>query len=158
MKSVSTILLAALLVSCQSLDRSKPADWFMTGRVIISNEARSERLNLSWRQFGSESEILLTGPLGASVARISGANNQFLLERPNQSPVTASTPGELAFITLGVELPIADVVPILNGDVTVAEIGPWQVLASEHNQLNRPMKVELNASDARIRLTVQSWQ
>ena len=88
----------------------------MQGRVLIRTPEKAERFNIAWRQLRLESEILLTGPLGASIARLTTEEARYRLDRPNNDPMYSATLDELISNAVGVELPVSSLIPVLNGE------------------------------------------
>ena len=157
MKIIGVIAATLLLIGCQNLD-SKPADWLLKGRVIVKTTDRADRLSIRWRQFNDDSEILLTGPLGASIARISAEDNRYILERPKTTPVYAGSLDELVGLAIGLDLPFSVIIPVLSGETRTTTVEEWRVAGRNYNEQNRPMLVEASGPGTNIRLIVQSWR
>ena len=130
----------------------------MQGRVLIRTQEKAERFNIAWRQLRLESEILLTGPLGASIARLTTEEARYRLDRPNNDPMYAATLDELISNAVGVELPVSSLIPILNGEQKLLVYEDWQLSVAESDQLDRPKLVNITNQATSIRLQVQSWR
>jgi outer membrane biogenesis lipoprotein LolB len=152
------MLSVALLASCQSIDQNLPADWAMQGTMIIRTPAQAERVNIAWRQFQGESEIILTGPLGASLARISAVDGGYRLERPGEADLSAPDLESLVALAVGLQLPVAAVVPILSGDQRRAESGSWRLNTVKVDDTGRAERIEIQGPEASIRLSIRSWR
>ena len=161
---VRYVLLYAVLftvVGCQTLDTSQPAEWTMQGSMIIRTSEQADRVNIAWRQYQGDSEILLTGPLGTSIARIAPAEPQsglgYVLERPGEAPIEAASLFELVELVLGLSIPIAEVTAVLSGDSLGKTVGAWQLVTTELDEQQRPTQIEIAGPDVDIRLTVRTW-
>ena len=145
------------LAGCQSLDRSLPADWVMQGSLVIRTPERAERVNVAWRQYSGQSEILLTGPLGASIARISPRAGSYALERPGEEPLVASSLESLVEMAIGQALPVSAVVPILSGEQRQIKSASWQLTTREFDEEGRAKKISIAGDNITMTLTVRSW-
>ena len=130
----------------------------MNGRVLVRTPEQAERLSISWRQLDTESEILLTGPLGTSIARISGQQGEFVLERPNAEPLIAASLDELVNAAIGIELPVSAAIPVLSGERQSLRYLDWRLNVVEFDQQGRPAVVNIVNGTNVIRLQVQSWR
>lgn len=149
------------LAGCQTLDTAKPAEWTMQGSMIIRTSEQADRINIAWRQYQGDSEILLTGPLGTSIARIAPANSQsglgYVLERPGEAPMQAASLIELVELVLGLSIPITEVMAVLSGDSPGKTVGAWQLETTQVDEQERPKRIEITGPGVDIRLNVRTW-
>lgn len=146
-----------LLAGCQTLDSRLPADWVMQGAMIIRTADRAERINIAWRQAGDESEILLTGPLGASIARITPVEGGYILRRPGEEDLSAASLENLVSLAIGQPLPVSAVVPVLAGDKRNLKSGPWRLETSEVDASGRAKKIRITGEAIAIVISVREW-
>ncbi len=145
------------VTGCQTLDSTLPADWVMRGTLIIRTPERAERVNVAWRQLSGQSEILLTGPLGASIARIAPQAGSYALERPGEETLVAANLESLVDLAIGQALPVSAVVPILSGKRRQVNAAPWQLTTREIDAEGRAKKIFIAGNGITMTLTVRSW-
>ena len=151
-------LISVLLVGCQTLDTSQPADWVMQGRLLIRTPDQAERMNIAWRQLDEDTEILLTGALGASIARLSSDPSGYRLERPGSAPLFANSLNELVYAAIGINLPVSAAIGVLSGETQSIEFEDWRLNVADFDDQGRPMIVNIVNPSASIKLQVQSWR
>lgn len=130
----------------------------MKGRVIVTTAESSQRLSIYWRQNQQSFEILLNGTLGTSVARLVSEGDLHYIDVPGESRRFAASPDALLFDATGLDLPVATLIPVLNGLTSPRSFDGWQISTLESDEQGRPLQINVSRADILIRLTVTEWR
>tara|TARA_R110002072_G_C7949797_1_gene533068 strand:+ start:1387 stop:1857 length:471 start_codon:yes stop_codon:yes gene_type:complete len=153
--------LSVVLVGCQSFDTNAPADWVMKGRVVVKTAQSSQRLSVFWRQNQNDFEILLSGTLGTSVARLVSEQGVHYVDLPGKPRQYSDSVESLLFDTTGLNLPVRALLPVLSGEVKDGVFDGWQVSIQAFDEQNRPQRLVVHelalGESIEIRLTVTEW-
>lgn len=159
--------------------------WQLNGKLGVrlpsgTNDSRTKggSAYLDWQQTPTDYVIRLSGPLGQGTTWIRGNGTRVSLEQSSGEHLSATTPEELVYQTLGWELPIRDLfywvrgipaprTPISHQQLTSSgslsqlqqsgwvlafsrytAIGPWQL----------PGKIIAEHNDVRLTLVIKDWR
>lgn len=176
------LIVAACLLAACSTTPSAPAvsattqSWQFSGKLGLWGENLQESANLAWRDCGNTYRIRLSGPLGSTLAVISGDKEGVTLERNKQETLSAATPDELAEL-LGWPMPVSALRHWLVGNPVPRE--PYRGLNSEQDLLQElvqlgwaiqyrypenavrsslPSALQLQDQQWRLKLIIRDWQ
>lgn len=156
----------------QSLD-----GWTLTGRVAVAAGDEGFSGGLRWRQQGARAEIDLRGPLGATALeiRLDGEDltvtdaNGTIISGEDARRVTADYVGtplplpQLRYWLVGAPAPGSAAQETLGADARLAllEQSGWEIRYTRYGSAAGrvlPERMELTASEVRLRLAVSGWQ
>lgn len=155
--------------------------WHLSGKLgvrVLANNTSSGSAYLDWQQQPEDYAIRLSGPLGQGTTWIKGNASGVLLEQPGQPPLTANTPEQLIYQTLGWELPISDLfywvrgipapqTPIEkqektpSGSLAQLQQSGWQLAFSRYNTVGPwqlPGKIVAERDSVRLTLVIKNWR
>lgn len=130
----------------------------MKGRVVVKTAESSRRLSVFWRQNGVDFEILLSGTLGASIARLVSEGGVHYVDLPSKARQFSESPQSLLLDTTGLSLPVNALLPVLNGAVVEGNFDGWQVVTHVFDDLGRPTKIDVDGYGVLMKLTVTEWR
>jgi outer membrane lipoprotein LolB len=107
---IGAALLALLLGACAPTGIQPGIDdqrrWQLSGKLGLRAEKLAESAFIHWRQCGEHFDIRLSGPLGKTVARVSGYRQQLTVSIDGREPVTTDQPEALLQAELGWSVPL----------------------------------------------------
>ena len=109
--------------------------WALAGRVSISSEQESWQASVQWRQWESEFEILLQGPLGQGSLRLRSSQGAVVLETSDGQRQVDASAEQLVYQHLGVMLPLEKLRFWVRG--VAAPAIPAVMEWDDHGQLQR---------------------
>jgi outer membrane lipoprotein LolB len=155
---------------------SAPFD--LSGRVLVSYDGRAFSSSLRWLHAQGRDEIWLSGPLGQTLAHISGDADGVLLTAADQRQYRAPSIERITREALGWELPVARLAYWVRGDIApgnapgavvradgerIVELQQdgWRVALtyfqnSEHDGL--PRRLDVLGGSQQIRLVIDTWR
>lgn len=157
------------------------ADWQLRGRVAVKSARGGGQGDLAWRQTGTAARIRVSGPFGAGAwelewdarsLRVSGRNGDFLREWPDVAAAEAFLGEQLGWPfpasssrwwLLGLPDPAAaparrEFSP--RGELLRLEQDGWTVSYERYGEvegLPMPLRLTLEAAQARLRVVVDRW-
>jgi len=165
---------AAVLGACAGLPEhgtAPPGGFELSGRVAIRAAKDSGTAKIFWRHSSGADEMLITSPVGQSIARIRRDGGLFRLETGDGKEYRASDAESLTEQALGWRLPLAGLSDWVQGranpdrpaEVTgragdgldIQQDG-WRVAYEEFNE-GKPYRLRLTREDVEIRLVVDQW-
>jgi outer membrane biogenesis lipoprotein LolB len=129
----------------------------MKGRLIVKTPESNQRLSVFWRQDAANFEILLSGTLGTSIARLVSEGGVHYVDLPGKPRQFSDSPQSLLLATTGLSLPVNALLPVLNGAVIEGDFDGWQVSTHVFDDLGRPTKIDVDGYGMLIKLTVTEW-
>jgi len=129
----------------------------MKGRVVVKTSEFSQRLSVFWRQDGANFEILLSGALGTSIARLVSQGGVHYVDLPGKPRQFSDSPQSLLLETSGLSLPVNALLPVLNGAVINGNFDGWQVDTHVFDDLGRPIEIDVDGYSVLIKLSVTEW-
>jgi outer membrane lipoprotein LolB len=150
--------------------------WQLSGKIGLRAPQLAESAYVNWRQCGDNYSVRISGPLGQTVARIDGRDEQLTLQFEGRDPVVTREPELLMQRQLGWSLPIralrywvrAQAAPGGGAEFSGPPRQPsslhqfdWQVdyLAYHQNEaISLPAKLRLNGHDnLQATLLINDW-
>ena len=165
---------AALLGACASLPEHgvpPPGGFELSGRVAVLHVRDSGSARIFWRHSEDTDEMLITSPVGQSVAKISREGDRYRLLTGDRKEYRARDAESLTEQALGWRLPLSGLSDWVQGRASPdrpAEVsgGPgegldirqdgWRV-AFEQFRDGRPYRLRLSRESVEIRLVVDEW-
>jgi outer membrane lipoprotein LolB len=149
-----------------SMRLSEASQWRFEGKLGVKAAVNSGNLSISWAQLGDAFDVHLYGPLGITVAEVSGDAGGATLSLPDRPPLLASSPEALVREALGYTLPVSPMRYWVRGipapgeafDVTTdgfRQFG-WQVVIRQRDTLG-PIKIHMHRPEVSLLLVVKSW-
>lgn len=157
-------------------------EWQLQGKIgfrLTGPEGRhSGSANFNWQQQPRDYAIRLYGPLGQGSTWIKSDGKEVKLEQAGKQPLTATSPEELMYQSLGWWLPINDLTywirgipapysPIIEqqqspqGPLNSLHQAGWQLTYSRYNQVEDwqlPGKIVAQRGDIKLTLILKEWQ
>lgn len=165
---------AALLGACATLPEhgiAPPGGFELSGRVAVLHAKESGSARIFWRHSQDTDEMLLTSPVGQSVAKISRDGDRYRLLTADNKEYRARDPESLTEQALGWRLPLSGLSDWVQGRASPdrpAEVSGragegldirqdgWTVAYEEFRD-GRPYRLRLSRESVEIRLVVDEW-
>ena len=149
--------------------------WQLAGRLNLRVPGESGTLSIDWQQQQGQYSLLLDGPLGTSVARISGSDSGVSVTVSKETRY-GSSPEELLYALTGWQFPVSYLkhwvvgLPAPGGDAQIAlnnqgyperivQSG-WEVVyrkRSSTDGFRLPTRLTISRGDVRLNLIVSNW-
>ena len=165
---------AALVGACTTLPGrglAPPGGFELSGRVAVRSAKHSGSARIFWRHSSGTDEMLITSPVGQTLARISRDNGLFRLETGDRKEYRAYDAESLTEQALGWRLPLAGLSDWIQGRASpdrpaqvsgrpgdgldIRQDG-WSV-AYEDFRDGKPSRLRLSREGIEIRLVVDQW-
>ncbi len=150
--------------------------WDMTGRLNMKVPGQSGTMSLDWQQQGDQYRLALDGPLGASIARISGGRQGVSVTASDETRYGPS-PEMLLYSLTGWQFPVSNLrywvrgLPAPGNDARIRlnnlgypdkiEQQGWVVAYQQYGlsgSQRLPVRLVVSRGDVRLSLIVSSWQ
>lgn len=171
-------LLATLAtVGCAEL---KPAlepenvEFELAGRIATRYREEAASGNVAWRHSRESDEMLITSPVGSSVARVVRTGSEVVLTAADQREYRANDAETLTEQVLGFRLPLAGltdwvrgrsiegsaaaVVRDKDGRIASLEQNGWRVEYQEFRSDGLPVRMKLTYPGIELRLAIHEWK
>ncbi|HTQ73887.1 MAG TPA: lipoprotein insertase outer membrane protein LolB [Burkholderiales bacterium] len=168
------VVAGALLGACAALPEHRtapPGGFELSGRVAVLHATESGSARIFWRHSQDTDEMLLTSPVGQSIAKISREGDRYRLLTGDNKEYRARDPESLTEQALGWRLPLSGLSDWVQGRASPdrpAEItgragegldirqDGWTVAYEEFRD-GRPYRLRLSRESVEIRLVVDEW-
>ena len=150
-----------------SMQLSDATQWRLDGKLGVKAQANSGNLSISWEQNNEAYEIGLYGPLGVTVAEVSGDADGAILTLPDHPPLRASSPEALVQEAMGYPLPVSPMRFWVRGMPAPGEFFEatadgfrqlgWQVTIRQRD-IWGPVKIQIQRPEVRLLLVVKTWR
>ena len=168
------VVAGALLGACAALPEHRvvpPGGFELSGRVAVLHSKESGSARIFWRHSPDTDEMLLTSPVGQSVAKISREGDRYRLLTGDNKEYRARDPESLTEQALGWRLPLSGLSDWVQGRASPdrpAEVSGragagldirqdgWTVAYEEFRD-GRPYRLRLSRESVEIRLVVDEW-
>lgn len=165
---------AAFLGACAGLPKhgvAPPGGFELSGRVAILHAKDSGSARIFWRHSEDADEMLITSPVGQSVARINRDGDRYRLLTGDRKEYRANDAESLTEQALGWRLPLSGLSDWVQGRASPdrpAEVSGspgngldirqdgWRVAYEEFRD-GRPYRLRLSRESVEIRLVVDEW-
>lgn len=171
-------LFAAFALSgCAELQRPGPAEeveFELAGRIAVRYREEAASGNVAWRHSREADELLITSPVGSSVARLVRQGAEFVLTTSDQREFRAPDAEALTGQVLGFRLPIAGLAdwvrgramegqPVVlvrdaEGRPASLEQGGWRIEYQEFRADGLPVRLKLAYPGIDLRLAIHEWK
>jgi outer membrane lipoprotein LolB len=178
---VAAALMAALLAACATTPSHTPpsalpavdAPFAIDGRLSVRRGTQALAANFSWRHVPPRDELIVSTPLGQTVAEISGdaAAQRYELRRSDGQIEVADDWAALTERALGAPLPVAglaawiagapranarhSIEPDASGRTWVLRQDGWEIVyAYADADARLPMRLQLTQADLEVRIVV----
>lgn len=163
--------LSLLLISCSSISPigdgaepqligDSPEIWQAKGRFAYTDEEERQNGQFDWRQWGSNYQVRLFGPLGMGSVSIVGSIDQVEIQTGEQS-YFSDQPDQLFFEITGMQIPIAELSRWMTGQIEEENRSPeWQILFDQYQEVGEfqlPTRIDLENSRNSMRIAVTEW-
>ena len=165
---------AAVLGACVTLPEHgtpPPGGFELSGRVAVSNAKDSGSARIFWRHSSDADEMLVTSPVGQTIARIRREDGVYRLETGDRKEYQAADAESLTEQALGWRLPLSGLSDWVQGRASperpaqvtgsagegleIRQDG-WRVSYQEFRE-DKPSRMRLSREGIEIRLVVDQW-
>lgn len=174
----SIILIAVMaLAGCAGLEQRVPGDrveFELAGRIAVRYRNEAASGNLAWRHAPESDEMLMTTPIGSSVARIVRTGKVVVLTTSDGQEYRAADAESLTEQTLGFRLPLVgladwvrgrpvDAQPAVStsdaqGRLAVLEQSGWRIEYQAFRPDGLPTRLRLEYPGIELRLAIHEWK
>ena len=165
---------AAVLGACETLPEhgvAPPGGFELSGRIAIRNAKDSGSAKIFWRHSSDADDMLITSPVGQTIARIRRDDGRFKLQTGDRKEYQAHDPESLTEQALGWRLPLSGLSDWVQGRASPdrpAEVSGsagegleirqdgWRVACEEFRE-DKPSRLRLTREGIEIRLVVDQW-
>jgi outer membrane lipoprotein LolB len=146
----------------------------LAGRIAVRYREEAASGNVAWRHARGSDELLITSPVGSSVARLVRAGSEFVLTTADQREYRAADAEALTEQVLGFRLPLAGLADWVRGRVSfgppaeitrdaqgrpaVIEQGGWRIEYQEFRSDGLPVRLKLAYPGIDLRLAIHEWK
>ncbi len=165
------------LSGCAELQRTGPqadVEFELAGRIAVRFREEAASGNVAWRHARESDELLITSPVGSSVARLVREGSEFVLTTSDQREFRAADAEALTEQVLGFRLPLAgladwvraraafgppaEITRDAQGRPAVIEQGGWRVDYQEFRPDGLPVRLKLAYPGIDLRLAIHEWR
>lgn len=171
-------LLAALLsgacAELRPLGSNEAVDFELAGRIATRYKDQAASGNVAWRHSQDADELLITSPVGSSVARVVRNGNEIVLTTAEPRDYRASDAEALTEQVLGFRIPLtgltdwvrgkavegspASVTRDNQGRLATLEQNGWSVEYQEFRPDGLPARLKLTYPGIDLRLAIHEWK
>lgn len=171
------LLLAALSLSgCAGLEQRIPGEnveFELAGRIAVRYGSDAASGNLAWRHTRDSDELLMTTPIGSSVARIVRSGGVVVLTAADGSQTRAADAESLTEKALGFRLPLAGLsdwvrarpmaaLPVeetrdAQGRLASLRQNGWRIEYQQFRPDGLPARLKLEYPGIELRLAIHEW-
>ena len=173
----SAVLAALLLSACaelQPIGAQQSVEFEIAGRIAVRYREEAASANIAWRHARESDELLITTPVGSSVARLVRDGNEFALTTSDQREYRANDAEALTEQVLGFRLPVAglahwvrarptggqpaEIVRNAQGRPESLEQSGWRVEYQDFRADGLPVRLKLTYPGIELRLAIHEWK
>jgi outer membrane lipoprotein LolB len=171
------MLLAIAAGGCAQLQPATSHDaveFELAGRIATRYKDEAASGNVAWRHAKDADELLITTPVGSTVARVVRTGNEVVLTTSDQRDHRAADAEALTEQVLGCRLPLAGLTDWVRGRAidgapasatrdkdgrlaTLAQNG-WNVEFQEYRADGLPVRMKLSYPGLELRLAIHEWK
>jgi outer membrane lipoprotein LolB len=146
----------------------------LSGRIAVKYREEAASGNVAWRHARESDELLITSPVGSSVARVVRSGNEIVLTTTGEGEHRASDAEALTEKVLGFRIPLAGltdwvrgrqvegspaaVVRDKDGRPASIEQNGWNVEYQEFGSDGLPVRMKLTYPGIELRLAIHEWK
>jgi len=192
MKLIKLLVISIFLASCANLPPQSSLQplweahqksvekidiWRLNGRIFISDENGAWNARVIWQQHLQNYELVFNSPAGGGM-RLTGSEQQVVMETANNKIFKAETPDKLLSEVLNMEIPVQNLyywvrgIPVpmrrdfnyilnKNGQLQQLEQNGWTVDFKRYVYVDGfalPEKIFLQHADYRVKIAVNQWR
>lgn len=174
----AAVVLAALAAAgCAELQPAFPehgVEFELAGRIAARYKEEAASGNVAWRHARVSDELLITTPVGSTVARVVRNGNEVVLTTAEQREYRANDAEALTEQVLGFRIPLAGlsewvrgraldgppvaVVRDKDGRLATLEQNGWSVEYQEFRADGLPVRMKLSYPGIELRLAIHEWK
>ncbi|WP_163832455.1 lipoprotein insertase outer membrane protein LolB [Spartinivicinus ruber] len=151
--------------------------WQLNGKLGIRTPDDSNSAYIDWQQQDKKYMILLSGPLGQSIAKLNGEPGHVELNTADRGRYFANTPEQLMRNELGWNLPVSNLkfwirgIPAPQGNQTISlnpqgllaklKQADWTIHYDRYQQVGEtwlPGKVRFFSKQLKLTFVIKDWQ
>src|SRR4051812_29593827 len=171
------VLVAFVAAGCAELQPSLTSDkieFELAGRIATRYRDEAASGNVAWRHSRDSDELLITTPVGSSVARVARTGSEVVLTTADQREHRATDAEALTEQVLGFRIPLAgltdwvrarprdqspfSVVRGEDGRPASLEQNGWRIEYQEYRADGLPVRMKLTYPGIELRLAIHEWK
>lgn len=172
--AVLAVLAAAGCAELRPLGSQEDVEFELAGRIATRYKDEAASGNVAWRHSRESDELLITTPVGSSVARLVRNGNEFVLTTSEPRDYRAADAEALTEQVLGFRIPITGLADWVRGRATDgAQAGAvrdpegrlvsldqhgWHVEYQEYRADGLPVRLRLFYPGLELRLAIHEWK
>lgn len=164
------------LVGCAGLEDRTPGaniEFELAGRIAVRYRSEAASGNLAWRHTSDADEMLMTTPIGSSVARIVRTGAQVVLTTSDGQVYRAADAESLTDKALGFRVPLAGLADWIRGRavegqpaqakrdaqgrLAVLEQSGWRIEYQAFREDGLPVRLKLDYPGIELRIAIHEW-
>ena len=167
-------LAAGACAELQPVTSPQFVEFELAGRIATRYRQEAASGNVAWRHGRDSDELLITSPVGSSIARVVRTGSQVILTTADQREHRANDAEILTEQVLGFRLPLAGlsdwvrarpkdgtpaaVVRGQDGRLASLEQNGWRVEYQEFRADGLPVRIRLTYPGIELRLAIHEWK
>jgi outer membrane lipoprotein LolB len=176
---LAVVVLATLGVAgCAQLERApahESVEFELAGRIAVRYKEEAASGNVAWRHAKNSDELLITTPVGSTVARVVRTGAEVVLTTSEQREYRANDAEALTEQVLGFRLPLAGLTEWVRGRaIEGAAVGAvvrdaqgrlasldqngWKIEYQEFREDGLPLRMKLTYPGIELRLAIHEWK
>ena len=174
---VLTVLVAFAAAGCaelSALGSQEIVDFELAGRIATRYRDEAASGNVAWRHSRGSDELLITTPVGSSVARVVRSGGEFVLTTSEPRDYRATDAEALTEQVLGFRIPLAGLSDWVRGRavegfpasatrdgqgrLATLEQNGWRVEYQEYRADGLPTRLKLTYPGLELRLAIHEWK
>ena len=172
--AVFTALIATGCAELRPAATSDTVEFELAGRIAMRYREEAASANVAWRHARETDQLLITSPVGSSVARVARTGREVVLTTADQREHRANDAEALTEQVLGFRLPLAGltdrvraramddspaaVVRSPDGRMASLEQNGWRVEFQEFRADGLPVRLKLTYPGIELRLAIHEWK
>jgi outer membrane lipoprotein LolB len=172
--AVLSVLAATACAELKPAPPEQAVEFELAGRIAMRYRDEAASGNVAWRHARESDELLITSPVGSSVARVVRTGNQVVLTTADQKEHRAGDAEALTEQVLGFRLPLAGltdwvrarpkdgtpaaVVRGNDGRLASLEQNGWRVEYQDYRADGLPVRMKLTYPGIELRLAIHEWK
>lgn len=174
---VFAVLASLTATGCAELQPAATSDtveFELAGRIAARYREEAASANVAWRHARESDQLLITSPVGSSVARVVRTGGEVVLTTADQREHRASDAEALTEQVLGFRLPLAGLTDWVraramsdspaavfrgpDGRLAALEQNGWRVEYQEFRADGLPVRLKLTYPGIELRLAIHEWK
>ena len=156
------------------LGSQETIEFELAGRIATRYKDEAASGNVAWRHSRDADELLITSPVGSSVARVVRKGNEVVLTTAEPRDYRATDAEALTEQVLGFRIPLtgltdwvrgkavegsqADVVRDKEGRLATLDQNGWRIEYQEFRADGLPLRMKLTYPGIELRLAIHDWK